>query len=303
MAHGRAPLPITPGGELLALDLLGWNPRPEVLLPLAVVATAYVVGWCRLRARAPGAATGSRLAWAALGALAVGLALVSAVDRLGHLLLWVHMLQHALLITVAAPAWLLADPFPVLLWALPGRVRSAAGALFRPGRPLRRVATGVTWLPVAWLVHVVALWAWHLPLAYDAALGDRLTHDLEHLVFFASAVVFWWPVTGPAPRLRSPTPGAAQVVYLVLAGFQSALLGLLLALSPRVLYPSYAAAPRVSALDPLADQVAGGIVMWGGVGAIDMLAVLLVVGRALGGNPASRPPAASRAADRAGSRP
>lgn len=85
----------------------------------------------------------------------------------------------------------------------------------------------------------------------------------------------------PAPRLRPPAPGVLRVVYLVLGGFQGTLLGLLLTLSPRVLYARYALAPRVTSLAPLDDEVLAGIVMWAAAGAIDMLGVLLVVARAL----------------------
>jgi putative membrane protein len=178
------------------------------------------------------------------------------------------MLQHLLLVAVAAPLLLLANPFAALLWGLPAPLRALAGRRLRPRARLRRFWWGLTAMPVAWLVHVLVIWLWHLPVAYDAAVADRFLHDLEHLAFFGSALLFWWPIVQPAPRMR-PRPGyGPRVAYLVLAAVQTGLLGLLLTLSPRAWYRSYASAE---------DQSLGGVVMWGLGGALDMLAVLVLM--------------------------
>ena len=126
-----------------------------------------------------------------------------------------------------------------------GRSRHAARAR-RPvapaGRALRQLWRGLTLMSVAWLAHTAAVWLWHLPIAYDAAVADRLVHDLEHLAFFGTAVLFWWPIVEPAPRLRPAAGYGARVVFLVLAALQGALLGLLLTMSPRILYRAYPSA-------------------------------------------------------------
>ena len=92
---------------------------------------------------------------------------------------------------------------------------------------------------------------------------------MEHLVFFGTAVLFWWPVVDPAPRLRAATGYGVRVVYLVLAALQGAFLGLLLAMSRETWYRSYPSAE---------DQSLGGLMMWGIGGAVDTLGVLIVVG-------------------------
>ncbi len=254
---------------------MGWSPRPEVLLPLAALAALYAIGWTRLswRVARPGAALIGRLLLA-YGALAtIALALLSPLHDLAHARFSAHMLQHMLLVAVAAPALLLADPFPILLWALPARTRGAAGRLFAPRAPLRALWRAVTWMPVAWVGHVLVLWVWHLPVAYDAALAHPRLHDLQHLTLFASAVAFWWPVLDPAPRVAEPAHPGWRIVYLVLGAFQGGALGLLLALSPRVLYVAYAPGGP-AALD---DQAVGGVVMWAVGGAVEMAAVLALV--------------------------
>jgi len=264
---------------LVALSADTWIWRPEVAVPLALVAGASAVGWWRLSRRGE-PAPGWRAGAAGVGVLSLAIALSSPLDRMAHASFTVHMLQHLLLIAVAAPLLLLADSFAALLWGLPSRLRAAAGRLLRPARPLRRLGLWLTALPAAWLVGVLAVWLWHLPIAYDAAVDDRLVHDVEHLAFFASAVLFWWPIIQPHPRLRPAASYGARVVYLVLAALQGGLLGLLLASSARPWYRAYAS---------LEDQSLGGLVMWGLGGAVDMLAVLVLMARYLASQDRTEP--------------
>ena len=276
MAHG-------PAAEW-TLTTSAWDARPEVAATLVLVAGAYAIGWSRL-ARRGEPVSRWRLAAAGAGVLSLAVALLSPLDRMAHASFAVHMVQHLLLIAVAAPLLLLADPFAALLWVLPSPLRAAAGHLLRPALPLRRLGLRLTGLPVAWLVGALVIWLWHLPIAYDAAVGDRVIHDVEHLAFFASAVVFWWPIVQPHPRLRPPASYGARVAYLVLAALQGGLLGLLLASSPSPWYRAYAS---------VEDQSLGGLVMWGLGGAVDMLAVLVLMARYLASQDRATPP------DRAG---
>ena len=276
MAHGAAQAigAGTPGDLWsVATSTPGsWIVRPEVAAPLLIVAGAYAIGWWQLRRRG-GTVSGWRVAASAGGLSSVLIALSAPLDRLAHASFAAHMVQHLLLIVAAAPLLLLADPFAALCWALPSPVRAWTGRLLRPGTPLRALWRGLTVASVAWLAHVAAVWLWHLPSAYDAAVADRVVHDVEHLVFFGTAILFWWPIVQPAPRLRAPTGYGVRVVYLVLAALQGAFLGLLLAMSRETWYRAYPSAE---------DQSLGGLVMWGLGGAVDMLAVLILLGCYLG---------------------
>jgi putative membrane protein len=275
VAHGSAPLlgagtsaEVSP---IAALAAEAWVARPEVVAPLVLVAGAYAVGWWRLSRRGESLSPW-RITAAAGGLVSLFVALSPALERAAHVSFLAHMIQHLLLVAAAAPLLLLSDPFAGLLWAFPRRVRLAAGGLVRPGAALRRLGRWLTGMSVAWLAYTLTMWLWHLPIAYDAAVGDRVLHDLEHLSFFAGAVLFWWPIVQPAPRLRPRAAAGACVIYLVLAALQTGLLGLLLTLSPGSWYRSYA---------NVEDQSLGGLVMWGVGGAVDMLAVLILVGRYL----------------------
>jgi cytochrome c oxidase assembly factor CtaG len=211
-------------------------------------------------------------------------ALCSPLELLSELSFTAHMVQHQLLVMGAPPLLLLGAPFPVILWALPFRLRRRVGGLLtRPG-PIRRGATLLTWMPVAGALSTLTLWGWHYPAAYEAALAWPVLHDVEHLTFFGTATLFWWPVVNPAPRFRRLTSGVmygARIGYLILATAQNTLLGAVLGLAERVYYASYAAAPRLlldwSALD---DQAFGGGVMWSG-SHMYLVAVLVLLHRAM----------------------
>lgn len=282
MAHGAAPaLGFDSPGDVWSITALAsgvWSPRPEVVAPLLILAGAYAVGWRRLHRRG-GSVSGWRVAATAGGLLSLFIALSTPLEQLAHASFAAHMAQHLLLIVAAAPLLLLANPFAALVWALPSPVRAGAGRWLRPGAALRRIWGGLTLMSVAWVAHTAAMWLWHLPIAYDAAVGDRALHDLEHLVFFGTAVLFWWPVVQPAPRLRPPAGHGARVVFLVLAALQSSLLGLLLTMNPGW-YRAYPGAE---------DQSLGGLLMWAVGGAVDMLAVLVLMGRYLGAQERATP--------------
>jgi cytochrome c oxidase assembly factor CtaG len=255
--------------------------RPEVALPLAALIVVYAVGWARLARHSPARLRGgliARLALALGGLVAVAVALLG-LHEAAHERFVAHMVQHVLLMMVGVPALLLADPLPALAWALPAGARAGLRRLLRRRAPARRAWTILTRLPVAWVVWALVLGGWHLPAAYDATLAGGFLHDLAHVTLTGAAVVFWWPVLGAAPRTAT-SPAPARVVYLVLAAFASSALGIALAASPVPLYAYPDTAEGPSRLD---DQAWGGIVMWAVGGAIDMAAVLAVLGRAVGG--------------------
>jgi putative membrane protein len=244
---------------------------------LLLLAAAYITGWLRLSARAAHPPRARRLAAAMAALAALAVALVSPLDTLAHEGFVAHMVQHLLLMSLAAPLVLLADPFPIVLWALPARGRAALRPLFARRGVLRRLLRTLTVMPLAWWLFAAVVWLWHLPVLYERALADGRVHALEHLAFFGAALVFWWPLLDPAPRVRRPPRPAAAIVYVVLAAFQSAALGLALALWPSVLYPFYGA----RAANALEDQAWGGIVMWSVSGVIDMAVVMALVWRFL----------------------
>lgn len=264
--------------------LLHWHWRPDVLLVLLAFGAAYVRGWRRLRGRGHRhLAPRWRLAAYLGGLMAVALALLSPLEHLAEVLFTAHMLQHQLLLMVAPPLLLLGNPFPLVMWGLPRRLRQPVGrALGRQGAA-RAAWRLLTWMPVAGLLYALNLSAWHVPVAYEAALRNGIVHDVEHLAFFGTAVLFWWPIVNPAPRLHRLRGGlhyGYRIGYLILATGLNTFLGAVLGLSERVIYPSYAAAPGLFGLSPVDDQALGGGVMWSG-GHMFLIGILVLLHRAM----------------------
>jgi cytochrome c oxidase assembly factor CtaG len=96
---------------------------------------------------------------------------------------------------------------------------------------------------------------------YELALHSPGWHAVEHLCFVATALLFWWPVLQPWPS-RPQGPRWVLLPYLFLADVQNTILAAFLTFCERVLYPTYATAPRLTALTALDDQAAAGAIMW-----------------------------------------
>lgn len=251
--------------------------KAALALVLATGGSAYALGWRRLAAagHARAAPTWRGVLYVA-GLATLAAALLSPLDDLAAQLFSVHMIQHLLLTMVAAPLLLLGNPLPVALWGLPRRLRRAvARPLAGQGR-LRRALRALTLLPVAWILYVSALWTWHLPVLYEAAVAHDLVHALEHVTFFGTSVLFWWPIIRPAPRLHRRTHPGFEILYLIAATAQNTLLGMALTLPERVLYPRYGVTAAARGVNPVDDQTFAGGLMWAS-GHMYLLPILLLL--------------------------
>src|SRR5947207_11527850 len=169
-----------------------WVFDPVVVASLAATGALYAAGVVRLW-REVGRGRGVN-AWqvaafaAGLGALV--LALLSPIASFSEFLFSVHMTQHEILILVAAPLLVLGRPIVPLLWALSPRWRLRLGTWSR-NRYWSAAWTALTGPLVVWLLHGLALWVWHLPALYQAALGSAAIHAIEHTCLLATASLFW----------------------------------------------------------------------------------------------------------------
>ena len=242
--------------------LTKWELSPYVLIPLAAILGAYLVGSWRLSSRTKyPTATGARDLLYFGGFAALLVALVSPIGVYARDLFFMDMVQHLLLMMVAAPLLLWASPMANILWAFPQGVRHWLGGTVNRSGVLRRILQGATVPIIAWLIFVVTIWVWHAPATYNAALASEGVHTLEHLTMFGAAVVFWWPVIGPAP-IRSYLPHPLRFLYLFLALFQNIILGAILTFGDAPVYSHYENAPAHWGIDSAFDQQLGGILMW-----------------------------------------
>ena len=246
-------------GESAAAPHVGWSFEPWVVALLVVAAGLYALGLARLWPRAgSGRAVHTRRAFAfAAGWLATAAALVSPLDALGAYLFSAHMVQHEVLMVVAAPLFVLGRPLGVFAWALPLSWRRGLGAFFH--RPGWRGPWLLLTAPLcAWILHALVLWLWHVPAAFEAALANDGVHALQHASFLIAALIYWWSVFGLGPERH----GGAAMASLFTTMVHTGALGALLTLSSVPWYPSYAGRTLAFGLDPLEDQQLGGLVMW-----------------------------------------
>lgn len=237
-----------------------WRVDPQVIGALLVVALVYMRGWYRLRRQRDDHFQVRHLG-SFLSALAlIGLDLLSPIDSLADSLSSVHMAQHMLLIFVVPVLVWWGRPLLPLYYGMPRFVR---GLLDRVGR-LGPVQVFFAWLvrPItAWLIFVVVIWAWHLPVLYDLALEHEPIHNLEHACVFYASLLFWYPVMQPYPA-RPRWSRWVLVPYLILADVQFTVFSAILTFSDHVIYTYYLRVPGPWPISPLQDQEIAGLIMW-----------------------------------------
>jgi cytochrome c oxidase assembly factor CtaG len=230
---------------------IGWTWEPSVLIGIALLTLGYVLLGRRMRQRHPENPWSAwrRIAFHA-GTALVFIGLSSPLDALGdHYLFSAHMVQHLLFLFVSPLLWLVGVPSWVTEALLPaGRSRRWLRFISQPA------LAGVLWVGVMWL--------WHIPRFYDAALESEGLHIFEHLCFLAVGTIGWWPVFGPHPAAIRREPILGQALYLFFVTLPCTALAAILTLSPRLLYPFYAQAPRLLGWSPIFDQQLGGLLMW-----------------------------------------
>lgn len=268
MAPGTA---LAHGGASHALGP-EWGFDPWVVVPLALSLAFYLVGTGALWRRA-GIGRGIRT-WQAVaylaGWLALAGALLSPLHWWGEHVFTAHMIEHEIVMAVAAPLLVLGRPLAAGPWAWPVGLR----------RPLARALTGgpagllwreLTRPMMATLLHGLAIWVWHLPALFDAAVLNDTLHRLQHLSFLLSALFFWWAM------LRRSHPASAAA-HLFATMVHTGILGAVLTFAPRVMYGAQTAQAGLWGLTPLEDQQLAGLVMWVPGGIVYAGAALAFVG-------------------------
>jgi putative membrane protein len=241
-----------------------WNPEPVTIMLLVLSAVLYGVGVARLRRRARARTIAFYTALAVVAA-----ALLSPLHALAERLLAAHMVQHLLLILVAAPLLVYgAGAVPVIV-GLPARIR----------RGVQKVRSRLG--PARWLVlnpvlvgglHALAMWSWHLPVPYEAGLENSLLHALQHASLLGTALLLWTLVIGAGRRRRAALGVGILLMFATM--LQSGALGAVLTFATRPLYGIHVA----RAADALFDQQLAGLIMWVPAGVIYLVAMAMLFG-------------------------
>ena len=226
-----------------------WTIDPGPILMILVLGGLYLPRWWRVR-RADGAkaAPAWRLLSFLIGLASLALALLSPIDVLAQQSFSFHMAQHMLLLDLV-PIFCILGLNKILLRPATRRLQAlerALGPLMHP------------WVAV--VLYIVAMWAWHVPAAYDAALGNVTVHVLEHICFLSVGFLYWWQLLSP---IRSRFRGGAMgpLLYMVSTKIGVGLLGILLTFAPNPLYSYYEAREGIFGLSAGVDQQIGGELM------------------------------------------
>jgi cytochrome c oxidase assembly factor CtaG len=226
-----------------------WTIEPGAILMILILGGLYLPRWWRVR-RADGAEAAPiwRLASMLVGLSSLALALLSPIDVLAEQSFSFHMAQHMLLLDLV-PIFCILSLNKILLRPATKRLQ----ALERSLGPLMH-----PWVAV--VLYIVAMWAWHVPGAYDAALENATVHVLEHICFLSVGFLYWWQLLSP---IRSRFRGGAMgpLLYMVSTKVGVGLLGILLTFAPNSLYPYYEQREGIFGLSAVVDQQIGGELM------------------------------------------
>jgi len=211
-----------------------WSLDPLAFAAGVVALALYAQGFARLRRRRVDLARPWRATLYAAGLAVTVLALVSPIDTIGEeQLLSAHMLQHLLIGDVAPLLLVLGVSGPMAVFLLPARPMRVLARV----RPLRRLLSFLLHPRASFAGWAVAIGAWHVPAAYDAAIAHPAVHVVEHVSFVVAGLLVWTQIVDPTRHARL-TPGGRAVFAgaVLLAGM--ALSEVLLVMRP--LYPHYA---------------------------------------------------------------
>ncbi len=226
-----------------------WTFSPSVIVGVGAACVAYAWAW--RRARLPGMPHPpgyGRLALFGASMLCVLAALVSPIDALATDVMFVHMIQHVLLL----------DVVPILL------ILSLTKGLLRPvTRRLTIVEDRAGFLAhpaFAALLYIGMMGLWHVPRMYDLALAHGDIHVLEHVCFLTAGTLYWWQLLSPI-RARMALTGMGAIVYMAVTKFFVGVLGIILAFSTHSLYPWYQDHPHYWGMSARVDQNVAGVLM------------------------------------------
>jgi putative membrane protein len=227
--------PLAVSNELLAATQLG----PLMILGLLYARRAHTL------AIGGRPVPGWRQACFYGGFVVIGVALTS-LGGASQELLFVHMIEHLLLGDIASLLIVLGLTAPLIAPILKIRLFDRLRVLSNP--------------LIAFPLWMIDLYAWHLPVFYQAALRHSGWHALEHAMFLGFGINMWMCLFGPLP-----TPAwfgnLGKLVYIAAVRLAGTALGNIFLWSGTVFYPFYLQSDSLHHISPIADQNIAGAVM------------------------------------------
>jgi cytochrome c oxidase assembly factor CtaG len=240
---------------------------PSVLILGA--AALYLVGVRSFNRANPEGRWSARRTISFLGATAITFVAIELfIGVYDDVLFYDHMIQHLMLIMIAAPLYAMGAPLELLARATTGRTHDVALKVLGSkvaeviGHPVTGFVLYGMLIPVA-----------HLTSLYNFTLSHELAHDNEHLAFLVAGYLFWRPVVAIEPS-RHPLHPGVRLLYLALAIPVDTFCGLALVSAAHEMFPYYATFTRTWGPSRLSDLHIGGGIMWIGGDGIMALAMI-----------------------------
>jgi cytochrome c oxidase assembly factor CtaG len=253
-----------------------WEIPPLVTCVLVLAATVYGNGWIQIRKTRPAQFPPWRLVAFLGGVFAIFVAVASPLDTFSESLLFMHMGQHFVLMSIAPPLLVLGAPVVPMLRGLPRwLIRTGLRPLIG-SRTFHSLGGILTRPAVAWIAMNAAYVGWHIPAAYEFALSSEGWHNVEHACFLFTSILFWWLIVRPWP-FQQHSSRWVIVPYLLLADIVNTGLSAFLCFCGRLIYPSYGVTERPFGLSALNDQIAAGAFMWVFGSMVFLLPVVAVI--------------------------
>ena len=264
-----------------------WRLPIWLTVSIVLAGIVYVRGWFAIRRTRRTQFTDMRLASFLSGLVLLWLAIGSPMDGFADALLSAHMVEHLLLMSFVPPLLLWGLPVVPLLRGLPKWMRRyVAGPIIRMPL-LNRLGHWLVTPMIAWLAMNVTFLAWHVPAAYDFALEHEGWHDIEHLCFLFTSLLFWWCILRPWPAAKE-RQGWGILLFLVAADIVNTMLSAFLAFCGRPMYAYYLNHPNPFQVVALDDQVLGAVIMWVIGSLVFLVPAMLITLRLAGPQPPSR---------------
>lgn len=284
-----------PGGLILAAALLtpaaalahggeglsavsawsAWSLTPEISGPILVMLVIYVRGAVRRRSVAQPVSV-VRHALFASGMLALFLSLQSPVDPMGERLFLAHQIQHLLLRMVGPMLVVLSRPQGVLTAGLPEALRRSIVAPIMAKGAVSGLYRRLTGPVTAFLLFLLSLYVWQVPAIHNAALLNPLIHWAMHLTMLAGGFLFFAMVFDRRDPPSAP-PYFLRIVLMLATIVSNILLGAITVFKTTILYTAYDINGRLFGTAPLADEIAGGFVLWVPASMMLIIAIIVVV--------------------------
>lgn len=251
--------------------LLDWRLPPVGAAMVALGAVLYLYGVRRV-GRAGRSWPRVRTAAFLTGLGVVAAATMSGLSAYDDVLFSAHMAQHMLLTMVAPLLLALGGPVTLLLGAAGPRGRRLTARLLH-SPPLAVLAHPA----LAWVLFVASPFALYFTGLYELSLRNGVVHEVVHVHFVVTGLLFLWPLVGvdPVPRRF---PHAVRMLYAVLTLPFHAFLGVAIMDSSTLLAGDYyRSLGRSWGGSPIEEQNSGGGLLWAAGDLVGLVLVALVL--------------------------